>query len=159
MGVHWKIQFLKGVYEKPIYRGPHGIFVLLPPTPPSPPPPPFSPPNDLGKKIFEQKWIKYLEILSFYTYMCTISEDHDIWFLKYKVQQTEIFVILGHFLPFQPPDNPENQNFKTEKNSWRYYHFTHLQHKWQSYDAWLQRHGAQQRFFCHFGLFFSLLLT
>ena len=39
-----------------------------------------------------------------------------IWFLKYKVQQTEIFVILGHFLPFQLPDNhPENQNFKIEK--------------------------------------------
>ena len=41
--------------------------------------------------------------------------SYDIWFLKYKVRQTETFVILGHFLPFQPPHNPENQNFKTEK--------------------------------------------
>ena len=54
---------------------------------------------------------------------------HDIWFLKYEVQQTEIFVILSHFLPFQPPDNLENQNFKIEKNAWRCYHFTHLHHK------------------------------
>ena len=49
--------------------------------------------------------------------------SYDIWLLKYKVQQTEIFVILDHFLPFQPPDNPENQNFKIEKNTCRYYHF------------------------------------
>ena len=28
--------------------------------------------------------------------------SYDKWFLKYKVQQTEIFVILGHSLPFSP---------------------------------------------------------
>ena len=32
-----------------------------------------------------------------------------------EVQQTELFDILGNFFPFQPPDNPKNQNFKTEK--------------------------------------------
>ena len=37
--------------------------------------------------------------------------------VKYKVQLTENFVILGHFLPFQPTDNPENQNFKIEKKA------------------------------------------
>ena len=31
------------------------------------------------------------------------------------VQQTEIFDILGHFLPFLPLDNLENQNFNNEK--------------------------------------------
>ena len=41
--------------------------------------------------------------------------SYDIWFLKFKVRQTEIFVILGQFLPFQPPDNPENQIFKIKK--------------------------------------------
>ena len=44
-------------------------------------------------------------------------------FLKYKVQQTEFFVILGHFLPFYLPDNPENQNFeklKTKKKTPEY---------------------------------------
>ena len=29
--------------------------------------------------------------------------SYDTWFLKCKVQQIEIFVIMGHFLPFQPP--------------------------------------------------------
>ena len=69
---------------------------------------------------------------------------YDIWFLKCKVWQTEIFDILGHFLPFQPLDNLENQNFNIEKNTWRYYHFTHLHHKWQSYDVWFLRYGAWQ---------------
>ena len=42
--------------------------------------------------------------------MCTKNEDHDIWLLKYKAQQTEFFVILGHSLPFHPSGNLENQN-------------------------------------------------
>ena len=44
------------------------------------------------------------------------------------------------FLPFQPPDRAENQNFKIEKNSWIYYHFTHLHYKWQ----WFLRYGVWQ---------------
>ena len=60
------------------------------------------------------------------------------------MQQTEIFCHFGLFLPFQPPDNPENQNFKIEKNSCRYYHFTHLHHKCQSYDVWFLSNGVQQ---------------
>ena len=84
--------------------------------------------------------------------------SYDIWFLKYKVQQTKIFVTLGHFLPFQPLHNLENQNFKIEKNTWRYYHFTYLHHKWQSYDVWFLRcWGWQTQFFCRFGPFFALL--
>ena len=70
--------------------------------------------------------------------------SNDIWFLKYDRWLTENFVILDHFLPFQTPDNLENQNFKIEKNTWRYYHFTYLHHKWQSYDAWFLRYQVQQ---------------
>ena len=79
-----------------------------------------------------------------FTHVYQNSQSYDVRFLRYRVRQTEFFVILGHFLPFQPPDNLENQNFKIEKNTWRYYHFTHLHHKWQSYDAWFLRYGAQQ---------------
>ena len=68
----------------------------------------------------------------------------DIWFLKCKVGQIEIFVILGHFLPFQHPGNLENQIFKIEKNTWRYYHLTHLHHTWKSYDVCFLRYGAWQ---------------
>ena len=44
--------------------------------------------------------------------------SYDIWFPRYWAWQTEFFVILDHFLPFQPPNNPKNQNFsKTETMS------------------------------------------
>ena len=70
--------------------------------------------------------------------------SYDILFLKYNVRQTEMFDILAHFLPFQPLDNLENQNFFIEKNTWRYYHFTDLHRKWQSFDLWFLRWGARQ---------------
>ena len=58
---------------------------------------------------------------------------------------TEFFVILDHFLHLYPRNNPKNQNFvKNEKTSWRYYHFTHVYHKWQSYDVWFLRYEAWQ---------------
>ena len=107
------------------------FFALLPPTL-----------MILNIKILK-KMKKCLEILSFYTYMCTTNEDH-IWFLKYKVRQTEVVNILGCFLPFQSLDKLENQNFNIEKNTWRYYHLTHLYHKWQSYDIGFLRYRVQQ---------------
>ena len=49
--------------------------------------------------------------------------SYDVWFLRYQVQQTEFLVILDHFLPFYSPSNPKKSKFwKTEKNTWRYYH-------------------------------------
>ena len=48
--------------------------------------------------------------------MCTINENHDAWFLRYGARLTELFLILDNFLPFYPPNNPENQTFeKMEK--------------------------------------------
>ena len=41
--------------------------------------------------------------------------SYNTWSLKYKVWQTEIFIILGHFFSFQPLDNLGNQNFNIEK--------------------------------------------
>ena len=38
--------------------------------------------------------------------------------------ETKKIVILGHFLPSDPLNNPKNQNFeKIKKTTWRYYHF------------------------------------
>ena len=39
-------------------------------------------------------------------------QSHDVWFLRYGVQQAEFLVILGHFLPFYPTNNPQNQIFE-----------------------------------------------
>ena len=56
----------------------------------------------------------------------------------------EFFVILDNFLPIYSPKNPKNQNFeKMKKNTWRYYHFTNVYHKLQSY-VWFLRYWGQQ---------------
>ena len=58
-------------------------------------------------------------------------------------KQTEFFVILDHFLPFYPPNNPKNQNFgKSKKAPGDIINFTHAYHKWQSYDVWFLRYEA-----------------
>ena len=75
------------------------------------------PPNDPENQNFlkhERNVNNEIEILSIYTYMCTINEDHMIcgsWNIRCDRQ---IFVIFGHFLLFQPLDNLENQNFNSE---------------------------------------------
>ena len=77
--------------------------------------------------------------------MCTINEDHVMYgSWDIKAQWTEFFVILGHFLPFDSPNNPKNQNYEQlKKNNWRY-HFKIVYHKWSSYDAWFLRYRVQQ---------------
>ena len=30
---------------------------------------------------------------------CTKNHNHDVWFLRYGVGQTELFILLDHFLP------------------------------------------------------------
>ena len=50
-----------------------------------------------------------------------------------------------NFLPFYHPLDPENKNFQKngkKMKKWRYYHFTHVYHKQQSYDVWFLRYGA-----------------
>ena len=69
--------------------------------------------------------------------MCTINEDHMMyssWDLRHN--KLSFFLILGHFLPFDPPNNLKNHSFeKNKKDTWRYYHFTSAYHKWSSYDV------------------------
>ena len=50
-----------------------------------------------------------------FTNVCHKLRSYDVWFLRYKMWQTEFFVVLGHFLPFYPTNNPENQNFENMK--------------------------------------------
>ena len=65
---------------------------------------------------FWKKWKKMpRDIIFLYIYVYYKWRSYDICLLKYKVWQTEIFNILGHFLTLQPLDNLENQNFNIEK--------------------------------------------
>ena len=43
------------------------------------------------------------------------SESHDVWFLNMKCNRQIFFVLLGHFLPFYPPNSSNNENIKNEK--------------------------------------------
>ena len=53
-----------------------------------------------------------------FIYVYHKSQSYDVWFLIYKVKQTEFFVILGHFLSFYHPSVPlmipKNQNFENK---------------------------------------------
>ena len=95
-----------------------------------------------------------------FRYVYHKPRSYDVLFLRYKVQRTKFFVILGHFLSFDSPNNRKNQNFETKNwNSWRYYYFTLLYRKWQSWCMVPDISSAIDRIFCHFGLFFALYPT
>ena len=66
--------------------------------------------------------------------------SYDVWFLRYQVQQTELLVILDHFLPFYSPSNPKNQNFEKLKKTPG--GIIIVYHKWQSFDVWFLRYWA-----------------
>ena len=42
-------------------------------------------------------------------------QSYNVWFLRYGARQTEFFLILEHFMPFYPTNNPKNQNFEKIK--------------------------------------------
>ena len=60
-----------------------------------------------------------------FTHVHQKSQPYDVWFLRYRVRQTEFFVILGHFLPFYHPSTAPKDPEKKKKNAWRYYPFIH----------------------------------
>ena len=68
----------------------------------------FYPPNNLENQNFETKTPRYIIL-----HMCNINQNHNnVWLLRYKVPQTQLFVTLSHFLPFYNTTNPENQNLE-----------------------------------------------
>ena len=50
-----------------------------------------------------------------FTNVCHKWQSYNVWFVRYGVQQKELFVILECFLPFYPPNNPKNQSFEKTK--------------------------------------------
>ena len=85
-------------------------------------------------------------------------QTHDVGFLRYGVQQAEFLVILGHFLPFYPTNNPQNQIF--EKIIILHKCTKNLDHIimficYTVPEIWCVRCF----FFFHFGLFFALLTS
>ena len=74
-------------------------------------------------------------------HMCTKNHNHIMygsWDTEWDRQN-----FLSFWTIFCPFALYKNQNFNIEKNTWRYYHFTHLHHKWQSCDVWFLSYGVQ----------------
>ena len=74
------------------------------------------------------------------------QKSYDVWFLRYGVQQTEFFVILGHFLPFYPPNNTKNQNFEKTKKALGdiiILHMCTINDNRMMYSSWNMEHDGQ----------------
>ena len=102
-------------------------------------------------------WKNVKNTLRYYpfTYVHHKSRSYNVWFLIYKVERTKFFVILDHFVcPLTLLTTQKTKILKKIKNTWRYYHFTLVYHKWQ----WRCMvsdilSSMTDRIFCHFGLF------
>ena len=69
-----------------------------------------------------------------------------------------IFVILGHFLPFHPPNNLENQNFDKMKKVPEDVIILHMCTRNLNHDvSFLRLWSATDRIFCPLRPFFALL--
>ena len=97
----------------------------------------------------------------YFTHVYPKSHLYDVQFLRYGLRQTKIFVILGHFLPFYPPQ-PHllmiqkikilKKNVETTGNIILLW--IHVHHKWRSYDIWFRKYKVLQTevfvILCHF---------
>ena len=105
----------------------------------------YSPKNPKNQNFEKMK--NLLEISSFYTCIpkisiiwCTVPEiryETDIIFCHFE----PLFALLLHWQP------RKSKFCKNEKSPYGYYHFTHMYHKWWSYDIWFLRHGGEQVYF------------
>ena len=93
--------------------------------------------------------------------ICTINDNHMTYgpwdmernrhsFFRHSGPFFAILLLYG---------SRKSKFWKNEKKAWRYYHFTNVYHKWQSYDVLFLRYGVQQTecfvILDHFLLFYS----
>ena len=75
----------------------------------------------------------------------TINDNnmmHCSWDMEHDKQKFLLFWIV--FCPFTSLWTQKINILKKWKQTWRYYHFTKVYHKWQSYDIWFLRYGVQR---------------
>ena len=66
-------------------------------------------------------------------HMCPSNDNHMMYCSWDMECDRQYFVMADYFLHFHHPNNPWKSKFwNNEKNSMRYYYFTHVQHKWKS---------------------------
>ena len=93
--------------------------------------------SNFGKNV-KKPWTHYP-----FTYVYNNWRSYDVWFLTYKARQS--FCHFGSSFALWTSEQFKKSKFwKNQYNTWRYYHFTLVYHKWQSYGVWFLRYGAQQ---------------
>ena len=75
--------------------------------------------------------------------MCTKNHNYIMYGSWDTEWDRQNFLSFWAIFPLSAPENLENLNFNIEINTWRYYNFTHLHHKWQWYDVWFLRYEVQ----------------
>ena len=111
-----------------------GMFLALLPLLPSPP---WQPKKSKFEKMKQTP--KNIIIL----HMCTINDNHKMygsWDMERDRQNFLSFWTV--FCPFIPITTWKSKFWINEKTTWRYYHFTHVHHKWRSNNIWFLRYGA-----------------
>ena len=86
----------------------------------------------------------------------TTNEDHIMygcWDLECYRDFFFFFFILGHFLPFFPPNNPENQIFEKMKKTPGDIITLNLCTNNENHDVWFQRWCTTDRICCHLRYF------
>ena len=85
------------------------------------------------------------------------SRSYDIWLLRSKAQKSKVFIIIGHFLPFDPRNNRKNQNFENIKKALEILPFYTCVPQTTIWCMVPEISNSRDIIFCHFGLFFALL--
>ena len=76
------------------------------------------------------------------------NHDHVIYGSWDMECNRQFFVTMDCFFSLLPSSAPRKLKFsKVKKSTSRYYHFTNVYHKWQSYNRWFFRYGVQQTIF------------
>ena len=76
--------------------------------------PPFYPCNNPKNHNFEKMKKTPRDIIILH--MCTIIDNHDVWFLRYEAWQN-FLSFCTVFCPFTPPNSPKYQHFKKWKKT------------------------------------------
>ena len=102
----------------------------------------FYPPKNLKNQSFEKMKKKTPEDIII-LHLQTTSDDH-MMYGSWDMEWDRILIILDYFCSFTPLTTQKTKILKKWKNAHRYYHFTHLYHKWKSCDVWFLRYEAWQ---------------
>ena len=82
--------------------------------------------------------------------------SYNVWFLRYWAQQAGFFVILGYFLPFYSPNNPENKNLEKMKKAPEDVIILHMSTINENHICMIpEMWSTTDRFSSHFGSFYT----